>query len=314
MSEYYTFELNENVVREHVFFKNRFGITLAGDLYTAKDLDKTTKHPALVIGPPYGGCKEQSPGVYANQLARRGFVCLAFDPAYNSESEGEPRHVSSPELFAEGFSACVDYIGTQPFVDREKIGAIGICGSGGFALSAAQMDTRIKAVATASMYDIGAMFDMMIPKEDRSKTVDALSKQRWADFENGEPEYIPSFPAEPVDEVPKGLDPVTAEFYSYYGLKRGHHPNARANFTTTSQLSFMNYPLLSRIKTISPRPILFIAGENAHSRFYSENAFAAAAEPKELYIVPNAIHIDLYDRTEVIPFDKLTGFFTKALQ
>lgn len=157
-TEYYTFELSENVTRTHVSYKNRFGITLAGDLYTAKDLDKSKQYPALIIGSPYGGVKEQGAGLYANQLAQLGFVVLTFDPSYNGYSDGEPRHVSSPDIFVEDFSAGVDFIGVQPFVDRNKIGAIGICGSGGFALSAAKVDTRIKAVATTSMYDISRMW------------------------------------------------------------------------------------------------------------------------------------------------------------
>lgn len=313
MEEYYTFELSDNVTRTHVSYKNRFGITLAGDLYMAKDLDTSKQHPALIIGPPYGGVKEQGPGVYANQLAQRGFVVLAFDPSYNGYSEGEPRHTSSPEIFVEDFSAGVDYLGTRPFVDREKIGAIGICGSGGFAISAAQVDTRIKAVATASMYDISITGNNM-DSEQLKETLDQIGEQRWKDFESGEPEYIPSFPAEADDSVPEGLDPVSEEFYSYYGLERGHHPNARGGFTTTSQLSFFNFQLLNHIDTISPRPILFIMGENAHSRFFSEDAYAAASEPKELYIVPDAIHIDLYDKVDKIPFDKMESFFNEAFK
>lgn len=313
MEEYYTFELSDNVTRTHVSYKNRFGITLAGDLYMAKDLDTSKQHPALIIGPPYGGVKEQGPGVYANQLAQRGFVVLAFDPSYNGYSEGEPRHTSSPEIFVEDFSAGVDYLGTRPFVDREKIGAIGICGSGGFAISAAQVDTRIKAVATASMYDISITGNTM-DSEQLKETLDQIGEQRWKDFESGEPEYIPSFPAEADDSVPEGLDPVSEEFYSYYGLERGHHPNARGGFTTTSQLSFFNFQLLNHIDTISPRPILFIMGENAHSRFFSEDAYAAASEPKELYIVPDAIHIDLYDKVDKIPFDKMESFFNEAFK
>lgn len=313
MEEYYTFELSDNVTRTHVSYKNRFGITLVGDLYMAKDLDTSKQHPALIIGPPYGGVKEQGPGVYANQLAQRGFVVLAFDPSYNGYSEGEPRHTSSPEIFVEDFSAGVDYLGTRPFVDREKIGAIGICGSGGFAISAAQVDTRIKAVATASMYDISITGNTM-DSEQLKETLDQIGEQRWKDFESGEPEYIPSFPAEADNSVPEGLDPVSEEFYSYYGLERGHHPNARGGFTTTSQLSFFNFQLLNHINTISPRPILFIMGENAHSRFFSEDAYAAASEPKELYIVPDAIHIDLYDKVDKIPFDKMESFFNEAFK
>lgn len=317
MNEYYTFELNDNVSRTHVSYKNRFGITLAADVYMAKDLNTDQQHPALVIGAPYGGVKEQGPGVYANQLAQRGFVVLTFDPSYNGYSGGEPRHVSSPDIFVEDFSAGVDYLGTQSYVDREKIGAIGICGSGGFAVTAAQVDTRIKAVATTSMYDISRNtrngFEDSMTEEERSAFLDQLSQQRWVDFENGEPEYIPSFPEEPADSIPEGLDANSEEFYSYYGLERGHHPNARANFTTTSSLSFLNFPLMNYIETISPRPILFIIGENAHSRYFSEDAYKLAAEPKELYVVPDANHVDLYDQVDKIPFDKLENFFITAL-
>lgn len=311
MSEYYIFELSKNVSRTHVRYKNRYGIELAGDLYTAKNIDEGRKYPALVIGAPYGGVKEQGPGVYANVLAQRGFVVLTFDPSFKGESGGEPRHVSSPEIFSEDFSAGVDYLGSCAFVDREQMGAVGICGSGGFALSAAQMDSRIKAVATASMYDISAMRGKMTP-EQLSQRINQLSRQRWTDFEKGEPEYIPSFPEEPVLSIPEGLDPASREFFSFYGLERGHHPNARAGHTTTSDLAFLNYQLLNHIDSISPRPILFIMGENAHSRHYSEDAYAAAAEPKELYIVPDAIHIDLYDDVEKIPFDKMENFFMTA--
>ena len=315
MGKYYTFVLDEHVNRTSVSYPNRYGIRIAADLYTAKDMEETSKHPALVIGPPYGGVKEQGPGVYANQLAQRGFVVLAFDPAFMGDSGGEPRHVSSPDIFAENFSAGVDYLGTLPYVDREKIGAVGICGSGGFALSAAQVDTRIKAVATASMYDItdGSRMPFDTP-EKRAELFAQLGRQRWQDFESGIPEYLPSFPETPAEEVPEGLDPVSAEFFSYYGLKRGHHPHARGGFTTTSMMAMMNFRSLDFVDQISPRPILMIVGENAHSKFYSENVYKAAAEPKELYIVPDAIHIDLYDRVDKIPFDKMEDFFKKAFE
>lgn len=314
MEKYYTFALDEHVNRTSVSYPNRYGIRIAADLYTAKDMDETSKYPALVIGPPYGGVKEQGPGVYANQLAQRGFVCLAFDPAFMGESGGEPRHVSSPDIFAENFSAGVDYLGTLPYVDREQIGAIGICGSGGFALSAAQVDTRIKAVATASMYDISDAGRIFMAPEQLREELPKLNEQRWKDFENGSPEYLPSFPETPAEEVPECLDPVSAEFFSYYGLKRGHHPNARGGFTTTSQLAMLNFRSLDFVDQISPRPILMIVGENAHSKFFSENVYQAAAEPKELYVVPDAIHIDLYDRLDKIPFDKLDSFFRKAFE
>lgn len=310
-TEYYTFNLSENVTRTAVTYQNRYGVTLSGDLYAARDLDTTRQHPALVIGPPYGGVKEQGPGVYANQLAQRGFVVLTFDPSFNGESGGEPRHVSSPDIFAEDFSAGVDFLGTQDFVDREQIGAIGICGSGGFALSAAAVDTRIKAVATASMYDISVV-NSGLDADGWHAMTEQISQQRWADVDSGTPQYIPSFPEAPVEEVPEGLDADSAEFFSYYGLERGHHPNARGGFTTTSNAAFLNYQLLNHIDKISPRPVLFVMGENAHSRFFSEDAYAAAAEPKEIFEVPDAIHIDLYDQLDKIPFDKLESFFMEA--
>lgn len=309
----YIFKLNENVSREHVRYRNRYGVTIAGDLYTAKDMDKTGKYPALVIGPPYGGVKEQGPGVYANQLAQRGFVVLAFDPSHMGESGGEPRHVSSPDLFAENFSAGVDFLGTLKYVDREKIGAVGICGSGGFALSAAQVDARIKAVATSAMYDISGFANMM-NHEQWNEAIAALAKQRWMDVDNGEPLYVPTFPEEPADEVPAGLEEPAAEFYEFYGLKRGHHPNARGGFTVTSDMAMSNFQSLNHIAMISPRPILLITGDIAHSRTFSETAFAAADEPKELHIVEGARHIDLYDDVDKIPFDKLESFFRENLK
>ena len=308
----YIFELSEKVSRRHVRYQNRYGITLAGDLYTAKDLDEGQTHPALV-GPPYGGVKEQGPGVYANELAQRGFVVLAFDPCFMGESGGEPRHVSSPDIFAENFSAGADFLGTLPYVDRERIGTIGICGSGGFALSAAQTDARIKAVATSAMYDISG-FATMMDHDQWNAAMEKLAAQRWADVDNGEPLYIPSFPEEPADKVPEGLTGPEAEFYEFYGLKRGHHPRALGGFTVTSDMAMSNFQSLNHIAMISPRPILFINGDISHSRMFSETAYAAAAEPKELYLVEGARHIDLYDDVEKIPFDKLEQFFKDSLK
>lgn len=247
--------------------------------------------------------------------AKRGFVVLTFDPCYMAESGGEPRLMSSPDLFTENFSAGVDFLGLQTFVDREKIGAIGICGSGGFALSAAAMDVRIRAVATASMYDMTAAARLGLEtKEDVLRAKKALCEQRWKDAENGFPQYVPYFPEEPLDEVPAELEEPTAEWFRFYAVRRGFHPNARGGFTTTSDLAFMNYNLLDHIDEISPRPILFVMGDRAHSRFFSENAYAAAQEPKEIYNVKDAEHIDLYDRVDRIPFDKLERFFKENLK
>lgn len=314
MANGYIFDLNVDVVREEVTYKNRYGFDIAGELYMFKDVDLTQKHPALIVGAPYGGVKEQGPGVYANELAQRGFIVLTFDQTFMGDSQGMPRHVSSPEIFTENFSAAVDYLGLLEFVDREKIGAIGICGSGGFALSAAQVDTRIKAVATASMYDISdsTRGNGKLTREELQAMKEQLSQQRWTDAEKGYPEYIPGFPLEPAAVMPEGLDPTSEIWFKFYGMKRGHHPHARGGFTTTSSLSFLNTRLLDFIDEISPRPILFIIGDQAHSKYYSETAYANAAEPKELYVVDDADHIDLYDRVDRIPFDKMEEFFKEA--
>lgn len=309
--EHYIFDLSDEVTRTHVYYKNRYGIELSGDLYMAKDADLNQKYPALVIGAPFGGVKEQGPGVYANQLAQRGFVVLTFDPSYHGYSGGEPRYTGSTDIYAEDFSAGIDYLGLLDYVDRENLGAIGICGSGGFALSAAAQDSRIKAVATSVMYDISSMGNSATG-EARAQQLEGLSQQRWVDAENGTPEFHASYPDAPVEEVPDDMTGNNAEFYSFYATKRGWHPNALAGVTTTSMLSLMNFPSLAHINEISPRPILFVVGENAHSIEFSETAYAAAAEPKELYVVPDAIHIDLYDDVEKIPFDKLEEFFMKA--
>ena len=309
----YIAPLSEKVERVHVRFHNRYGLAVAGDLYFAKGLDKSKKYPALIVGAPYGGVKEQGPCVYANGLAQRGFVVLTFDQSFMGESGGEPRNVSSPDIFTENFSACVDYLGLQSFVDREKIGVIGICGSGGFALSCAQVDTRIKAVATASMYDMTVASRLGMDAQSIQKEKERLSTQRWIDAKNGYPEYIPSFPEEPIDKVPSELTEPTAEWFRFYALKRGHHPYARGGFTTTSNMSFMNYNLLDHIDEISPRPILFVVGDRAHSKFFSEQAYEKAKTPKEIYVVKDAEHIDLYDKTDRIPFDKLEKFFKDNL-
>jgi uncharacterized protein len=309
----YTFVLSDEVTRTPVRYKNRYGIDIAADLYQRKGLDESATHAAVVIGPPHGGVKEQGPGVYAQELAQRGFVALGFDPSYNGESGGEPRHVTSPEIFAEDFSAGVDFLGTLPHVDRERIGAIGICGSGGFALSAAQVDTRIKAVATSAMYDISRAqrngWQDSTTDEERQKALQDLAAQRWKDVDAGEPQLQPTFPA----EIPEGLDPITSEFFEYYVADRGHHPRSIGGFTVTSSMSHINFGELRHLADIAPRPILLITGDQAHSRYFSDTVFEQATDPKELVVVPGARHIDLYDRTELIPFDQLEKFFADNL-
>lgn len=309
----YTFVLADDVTRTPVRYTNRYGIEIAADLYRSKDLDESVRHPALVIGPPHGGVKEQGPGVYAQEMARRGFVAIGFDPSYNGESSGEPRHVTSPELFAEDFSAGVDFLGTLASVDRERIGVIGICGSGGFALSAAQVDVRIKAVATSAMYDISraqrlGWQDSMADDERRTTLAD-VAAQRWADVDAGAPQLGLTFP----DEIPDGLDPITSEFFEYYVADRGRHPRSIGGFTQTSALAHINFGELRHVQDIAPRPILLVTGDQAHSRYFSETIAEQAEDGAELLVVPGARHIDLYDRTDLIPFDRLETFFATHL-
>ncbi|KAF0207043.1 MAG: alpha/beta fold family hydrolase-like [Actinobacteria bacterium] len=309
----YIFDLRPDVTRKPVSYKNRYGITIAADLYLPRDFDESTSHAALVIGAPYGGVKEQGPGIYAQEMAARGFVALTFDPSFNGYSGGEPRYVTSPDIFVEDISAGVDFLGTRPFVDRERIGAIGMCGSGAFSLCAAQVDRRIKAVATTSMWDHHRFYhegwEDCYTDEDRNKILDDLGEQRYVDFENPQPALTPR-DAPFVDE---NTDDIGREFGEFYSAPRGSHHNALTQHTRTSVLSFMNFPLLAYVHTISPRPILIVVGEKAFSRYLGEGAFEKAAEPKELYIVPGAGHVDLYDKTDLIPFDKLEAFFKENL-
>ncbi|WP_321347774.1 alpha/beta hydrolase [uncultured Draconibacterium sp.] len=317
--EHYTFELSDKVTREKVTFKNRYGITLTGDLYLPKDRG-TEPLPALAISGPYGAVKEQSSGLYANQFAQRGFAVVAFDPSFTGESGGEPRNVASPDINTEDFSAAIDFLGIQSFVDREKVGIMGICGFGGMGLNAAAVDKRVKAIAVASMYDMSRVtaqgyFDSMT-QEQRSQLLEQLGEQRWKDAENGEFAYGPAGLPE-ADQL-TGEEPEFVQGYvNYYKTERGFHPrsiNSNGSWTATNALSFMNMPLLTYINEISPRPVLIIAGENAHSRYFSEDAYKAANEPKELMIIPGAVHTDLYDKTDVIPFDKLESFFKENLK
>ena len=315
--EHYTFPLSDKVSRQKVTFKNRFGITLTGDLYLPKNRG-TQPLAALVISGPFGAVKEQSSGLYANQMAERGFVALAFDPSYTGESGGEPRNVASPDINTEDFSAAVDYLGLQKSVARKRIGIIGICGWAGFALNATAIDKRVKAVATTSMYDMTRVmakgyFDATT-LEQRTQALEQLGEQRWKDAEEGT--FAPS--SNNLPEKLQGNEPeFVKEYFDYYKTPRGFHPrsiNSNGSWTATNSLSFMNMSLLTYIKEIAPRPVLLIAGEKAHSRYFSEDAYKAAAGPKELIIIPNAVHVDLYDKLDVIPFDKLTAFFTQHLK
>lgn len=313
----YTFQLSDKVERRSVTFKNRYGITLTGDLYLPKDRGSEPL-AALAISGPFGAVKEQASGLYAQHMAERGFAALAFDPSYTGESGGQPRNVASPDINTEDFSAAVDFLGIQDFVDRERIGIIGICGFGGMALNATAVDKRVKAVATTSMYNMSRVmaqgyYDEMT-SEQRAQVLEQLGQQRWEDAEKAT--YAPS--SDNLPEELNGDEPqFVAEYFDYYKTKRGFHPrsiNSNGAWTATTPYSFMNMPLLTYINEISPRPVLIISGENAHSRYFSEDAYEEAAEPKELMIIPNAVHVDLYDQVNLIPFDKMETFFQTYLQ
>jgi fermentation-respiration switch protein FrsA (DUF1100 family) len=308
-----TFAKSEKVDHKKVTFKNRYGITLVGDLYQPKNT--SAKLAAIVVCGPFGAVKEQSSGLYAQTMAERGFVTLAFDPSYTGESGGEPRNVASPDINTEDVSAAVDSLGLQPCVDRERIGVIGICGWGGMVLNAVASDKRVKAVVASTMYDMTRVmskgYNDSVTLEQRSQMLEQLSEQRWLDARSNAPAYQP-----PYNELKGGEAQFLVDYHDYYMTSRGYHPrsvNSGNSWTITTPLSFMNMPILAYIAEISPRPALFIHGENAHSRYFSETAYAAAVQPKELMILPNASHTDLYDRVDVIPFDKLATFFEQHL-
>lgn len=310
------FPKSDKVDHQKVTFKNRYGITLAANVYLPKNRANKSL-PALAISGPYGAVKEQSSGLYAQTMAEKGFVTVAFDPSYTGESGGEPRNVSSPEINTEDFNAAVDYLGLQPYVDKNRIGIIGICGFGGMGLNATAVDKRIKAVAVTSMYDMSRVmskgyYDKM-SLEERTKILKTLNLQRWEDAKNGKP----AIGGRILPESLKGDEPqFVKEYFDYYRTPRGFHPrslNSNGAWSATNALPFMNMPLMSYIKEISPRPLLIIAGENAHSRYFSEDAYKAANEPKELMIIPNTVHVDLYDKMDKIPFDKMDAFFKKNL-
>lgn len=326
-----TFPKSDRVDHRKVTFQNRYGITLAGDLYLPKDR-ADSRLPALAVSGPFGAVKEQSSGLYAQTMAERGFVTVAFDPSYTGESGGAPRNVASPDINTEDFSAAVDFLGLQPHVDRNRIGLIGICGYAGMGITAATSDSRIKAVATTSMYDMSRSIsrghrDSYTP-EQRRKILDYLGQQRWADAERGS--YAVGYHEVPFDDngnivtgdrvlpdvLPRNPDPVQAMFFAYYRTPRGFHPrsiNSTTAWTATTPMSFFAFPLYDNIGLISPRPMLLVAGEDAHSRYYSEDVMKVASDPKELMIVPDADHCDLYDQMDKIPFDKLTSFFRQHL-
>ncbi|MCK0187065.1 alpha/beta hydrolase [Aeromonas hydrophila] len=331
-----TFAQSDKVDHRKVTFKNRYGITLVADLYLPKNRGDA-KLAAIALSGPFGAVKEQSSGLYAQTLAERGFVTLAFDPSYTGESGGQPRDLASPDINTEDFSAAVDFLGLQKEVDRNRIGLLGVCGWGGMALNAAAGDTRIKAVATSVMYDMSrAMGHGVGDGKDRYSTADRravlayLNEQRWKDAESGT--YAHSNHDLYVDDkgnvtaaartlpevLPENPHPVLKEFFDYYRVQRGFHArsvNSNGAWTTTMPLSFMNMPLLSYASEISI-PTLIVTGEQAHSRYFAEDAFkAVGSKQKELVVVPGANHVDLYDnQAGKIPFAKFEQFFKTNLK
>lgn len=327
-----------NKVEHHkVTFKNRYGITLVGDLYVPKNIRSGQKLPAIAVAGAFGAVKEQSSGLYAQAMAERGFVTLAFDPSYLGESGGEPRNMASPDINTEDFSAAVDFLGLRNFVNREQIGILGICGWGGMALNAAVGDTRIKAVATSTMYDMTRVmangyeinmkqnaqggYDRAQPQMDaeaRYQTKVQLNNGRWEAAQNGYATLAPANNLDPKDitaDTPKFI----AEYADFYRTKRGFHPravnsNPQGSWATTVPLAFINMPILQRAGELRT-PALIVHGEKAHSRYFSEDAFKSlGSKNKELYIVPGANHTDLYDNTRgKIPFDKFEQFFKANL-
>jgi fermentation-respiration switch protein FrsA (DUF1100 family) len=314
------FYKSDKVTVQKVTFNNQYHMKTVGNLFVPKGLSADRKNPAIIVGHPMGAVKEQSSNLYAQKLAEQGFVTLAIDLSFWGESEGQPRNLVSPEIYAEDFSAAVDYLGTQSFVDRDRIGVLGICGSGSFVISAAKIDPRMKAVATVSMYDMGGVnrngLKHSTTVEQRKQAIAAAAEQRYVEFIGGETRYTSGT----VHKLTEKSNPIEREFYDFYRTPRGEFtpkgqsPLLTTHPTLTSNAKFMNFYPFNDIETISPRPMLFIAGENAHSREFSEEAYRLAGQPKELVIIPGAGHVDLYDRVDLIPFGKLTAFFQTHLK
>ena len=313
------FYRSEQVTVQKVTFLNQYRQQVTGNMVLPKNLDRSGRAPAIIVGHPMGAVKEQSSMLYAQKLAEKGFVTLAIDLPFWGESEGQPRNLVAPEIYSEAFSAAADYLGTRAFIDRNRIGVLGICGSGGFSISAAKMDPRLKAVATVSMYDMGAVtrngLQHSVTLDQRKAMLAKAAEQRYTEFTTGEGIFL--------NYLPKTLgpdtDPVTREFWEFYRTPRGIAiPAGRTleqtqNRMLTSEVRFVNFYPFNDIATISPRPMLFITGDQAHSKEFSEDAYKRAAEPKELVWVPGATHVDLYDRVDLIPWDKLTSFFNRHL-
>ncbi len=316
-----TFAKSDKVDHRKVMFRNRYGITLAADMYTPKNAKG--KLAAIAVCGPFGAVKEQSSGLYAQTMAERGFLTIAFDPSFTGESGGEPRYMASPDINTEDFSAAVDFLAVQDNVDPEKIGIIGICGWGGLALNAAAADTRIKATVASTMYDMSRVnangyFDGENSEQERYEKRKALSAQRTAEYRRG----VYELGGGVVDPLPVDAPFFVKDYHDYYKTPRGYHNrslNSNGGWNKTGCISFLNMPLLRYTNEIRSA-VMIIHGEKAHSCYFSKDAFAAMMngnpipENKELMIIPNAVHTDLYDRSDIIPFDKLEKFFGDNLK
>ena len=310
-----TFPENDKVRHSKVTFHNRYGITLAADLYIPKNAEG--KLSAIAISGPFGAVKEQSSGLYAQTLAERGFLTIAFDPSYTGESGGEPRYVASPDINTEDFSAAVDYLANRDDVDTDRIGILGICGWGGMALNAAAIDTRIKATVTVTMYDMSRVnangYNDIMDADARYELRKRLNAQRTEDYRNGSYTLAGGV----IDPLPDDAPQFVKEYYDYYKTERGYHKrslNSNDGWNKTSSLSFINMPILSYSDEIRSA-VLMIHGEKAHSRYFSEDAFKKLkGDNKGLLIIPGANHVDLYDNLQVIPFDKIEQFFNNNLK
>ncbi|MCH5250337.1 MAG: alpha/beta hydrolase [Lachnospiraceae bacterium] len=309
-----TFPKSDKVDHRKVTFHNRYGITLAADMYMPKNA--AVKLPAIAICGPFGAVKEQAAGLYAQIMAERGFLTVAFDPSFTGESGGQPRYVASPDINTEDFSAAVDFLSVQNNVAPDRIGILGICGWGGMALNAAASDTRIKATVASTMYDMTRVnargyFDVM-DADARYEVRKSLNAQRTVDYKNGSYQLGGGV----VDPLPEDAPFYVKDYYDYYKTSRGYHErslNSNGGWNTTSALSFMNMPILTYADEIRSA-VLIIHGEKAHSCYFSKDAFQKLkGDNKELMIIPGAVHTDLYDRTDIIPFDKLTEFFNAYL-
>jgi len=306
---------SDKLTVERVSFKNRILIDVAGDLYFPKNIDRSIQHPAIIVGHPFTGVKEQTSGLHAQKLAELGYITLAFDASFWGDSGGMPRNIEIPDIRIEDFNAAVDFLSNHPLVDKNRIGVLGICGGGNYSISAAAIDPRIKALAAVSMYDLGRArrqgLGDVITYEQRMRTLERIGELRTSEFTGAARTDTVGVPERVTENDPE----IVREFYDYYRTPRAQHPNSDTSYSLISQAAMMNNFPFVQIETISPRPLLFIVGERAVSAYFSEDAYNRAREPKELFVVPGASHVDLYDRPEymAITLPKLDAFFKSNL-